>query len=302
MGAVGRIIGGIVLIGVAILFAPFTPFAIAGWGLTAAGAIFFGTIGASLVLGGISQRLLPKFKVPGRDVSYRAVAAPRVFLVGRAELGGMVALLHTAGTNNEFFYIVLALCEGGGNGIEAWTSLKFGDEEVTFSAHTFNTVHSATGKYAGFVRAQVQDGQDTQTAFSMLTTAIPGLWTANHKGNGVAAIALELKHDPDKMRDFTIERLRVGLKGMKMYDVRTGTTIYSENPAVFLRHYLTAARRALRWTDRDQQQHFPGDKFFEYVERLQNWNGMWGERQASLGSGGGGDPAARDLGAKEWIE
>ncbi len=49
--------------------------------------------------------------------------------------------------------------------------------------------------------------------------------------------------------------------------------------------------RESRYTDEDQQQKYPGDKGFEYVPKLQEWNVLWGGTGAAIpttGGGGGG--------------
>ncbi|KKK78584.1 hypothetical protein LCGC14_2842090, partial [marine sediment metagenome] len=67
----------------------------------------------------------------------------------------------------------------------------------------------------------------------------------------------------------------------------TGTVkVNIENEAVSLQN-----PREQRYTDEDQQQRYPGDKGFEYVPKLQEWNVLWGGTGAAIpttGGGGGG--------------
>jgi hypothetical protein len=285
MGAIGRILGGIALIAIGII-----GFAWGGGMLTALGTALFGgaiSVGASLTLGGIAQATRPRPKIPtqSRQLSYRAVAPPRVFVYGRARIGGFICFLHLAGSSSEFLYIVMALCEGGPDGIEEIPAIYFAAEEVTFASHAFDTTLNATGNYAGFVTAELKKGSDTQAASALLIADIPTKWTSSEQGKGVAHLVLKLKHNLDKFRNFNLEQVRIQLKGRKCFDPRTGTTIYTENPAVQARDYLVQQRPGLRWSDEDQRAQFPGDGFFRYVESLANWNEEWGGRNVGGGRG-----------------
>src|SRR5581483_7146864 len=48
--------------------------------------------------------------------------------------------------------------------------------------------------------------------------------------------------------------------------------------------------RERRYTDKDQQQLYPGDKFFEYVPSLADWNGIWGKGNQMAGALGSENP------------
>lgn len=123
---------------------------------------------------------------------------------------------HTAapsGGNNVF--------SSGMNGIYLWVT------------YTYST---------GVSRVNVQKhlspaGVDTADAFLM--AAVPSLWTSAHKASGHTYIVITV--------DLRMARFQGGppnvtakIRGKKIYDYRTATTIYSVNPALCVADFLTA--------------------------------------------------------------
>lgn len=81
-------------------------------------------------------------------------------------------------------------------------------------------------------------GTDDQAAFADLITQFPGVWTADHRGRGVAYLVAELDYDPDVYPNGP-PRVSVVPRGTdQVFDPRTGLTGYSENPALLMRWYL----------------------------------------------------------------
>jgi predicted nucleic acid-binding Zn-ribbon protein len=65
-------------------------------------------------------------------------------------------------------------------------------------------------------------------------------WGSNHRLRGVAYLAMRFKYDPDVFS--SIPEVQAVVKGRKVYDPETTTTVWSDNPALCLRDYLTNAR------------------------------------------------------------
>lgn len=59
-------------------------------------------------------------------------------------------------------------------------------------------------------------------------------------------------------------------------------TLTAENRLIDLQR-----ARERRYTDQDQQIDFPGDRGFEFVPMVQEWNGIWGKAGGSSGGGSG---------------
>jgi len=143
---------------------------------------------------------------------------------GQRKVGGTRVLVSSSGTDNEYLYIVLVLCEGE---IQSIDSVYLDD------------VISTDSRWGSTVTINQYLGTDGQSADSMFTSA--GIsWTSDHKLSGVAYLAVRLKWDSDVYS--SIPTIHAIVKGRKVYDARTSTTAYSSNPALCLRDYLTNTR------------------------------------------------------------
>lgn len=81
-------------------------------------------------------------------------------------------------------------------------------------------------------------GSESQAAFADLVSQFPGVWTNDHRLRGVAYLVVELDYDADAFPT-GIPNVSAAVRGAdQVVDPRTGTTGYTENPALLLRHYL----------------------------------------------------------------
>jgi predicted phage tail protein len=143
---------------------------------------------------------------------------------GERKIGGTRVFVSTSGSNNQYLYIVLVLCEGEIQAIE----------DVYF-----NDVISTDAKFSGLLTINKYIGTDAQTADSMLVNANIG-WTANHRLRGIAYLAVRIAYNRDVFS--SIPTINCLVQGRKILDTRTSTTAYSTNPAMCLRDYLVNAR------------------------------------------------------------
>jgi len=143
---------------------------------------------------------------------------------GERKVGGTRVFVSTSGSDNEFLYLVIVLCEGEVNSI--------GD---VFIDDTIST----DSKFDNLVTINKYVGTDSQTADSTLVNANIG-WTSNHRLRGLAYLAVRIKFDQDVFS--SLPTINAIVQGRKVYDPRTDTTVYSSNPAICLRDYLTNSR------------------------------------------------------------
>ncbi len=125
---------------------------------------------------------------------------------------------------NEYLYVALVLCEGE---VESITNIEIDDLPITDS------------KYTGLITSQVFTGTDAQASSTLLQQATQD-WTTNHKLSGIAYIALRFKYAPEIWSG--VPEITALVKGRKIYDPRTTTTAWSDNPALCIRDYLTNTR------------------------------------------------------------
>ena len=144
-------------------------------------------------------------------------------IYGERKVGGTRVFVEASGTDNEYLYIALVLCEGN---IES-----IGDIYI-------NDIISTDEKFGGLVTINKHLGADTQAVDSTLTGA-PS-WTSNHRLRGVAYLGIRLKWDREVFG--SIPNIQAVVKGRKVYDPRNGSTAYSDNPALCLLDYLKNTR------------------------------------------------------------
>src|SRR5271166_330260 len=93
-----------IIIGVALIAAAFIP----GWGLIGFALHFVAPLlGASLVLGGIAQKIEGQHS-PAIGIAVRQAAAPWSVVYGRSRVGGTMIYASNSGFNNGYFRAVIA--------------------------------------------------------------------------------------------------------------------------------------------------------------------------------------------------
>jgi hypothetical protein len=136
-----------------------------------------------------------------------------------------------------YLHLVIELA---GHEVEEIGSIYFDDEIVTTDADGFGE-----GRYAGgYVYVGKHLGADDQTADTSLISFCPDKWTANHRLRGKAYIYVRLQRNPELFPN-GLPNIRALVKGKKVYDPRTGTTVWSQNVALCVADYLTNTRYGL---------------------------------------------------------
>ena len=166
---------------------------------------------------------------------------------GERKVGGTRVFIETSGTDNEYLYIALALCEGE---IESVEKIYIDDKEVTWSGtladDTLRTVNSSDGNFykdsASLISVKCHYGSDSQAQCDLLGTLTS--WTSNHRLRGIAYISLELKWKQEAFSG--LPKIQALIKGKKVvaYDASSvaQTAAHSNNPAWCLLDYLKNER------------------------------------------------------------
>ena len=179
---------------------------------------------------------------------------------GERLLGGVRVFLETSGTDNEFLYMALILCEGEINSIE---QIRVDDKVVTFDGafadNTQRSVDSSDGNFykdsVSYITIEPHLGTDSQSASSLLSTL--SSWGSNHKLSGLAYLALKFKWNQDVFSG--IPKVQAKIKGKKVVTLASNlsesSATFSANPAFCLLDYLRNTRygKGLATTDIDLQ-------------------------------------------------
>jgi len=181
----------------------------------------------SNVLGTVLDVDAPEAPEPEKGILLNLDSATKKIPViyGERRTGGIrVVPGWVSGTNNEYLHIVLVLCEGE---IESINDVYINDQ---------NTI---SPKFNGLVDMTKYTGTVTQAADPTMMAAFPSLWTSAHQLKGLAYLACRFKWDENRKAYSGFPRITCDVKGKKVYDPRTTTTVYSTNPALVIRDYLT---------------------------------------------------------------
>ena len=200
-------------------------------------------------LGAALNALTPKPSAArrGYDTNVLGPALDHTIIYGKTKVGGVVVYNESTGTNNKFLHRIIAVA---GHEVESFERIYIDDAYIDFSnlgtsgnvASVVDPDGTTSDRYNNKLRIQVAYGTPTQAANADLvtaSTASDGKWTTSHKLSGIAYIYVRLAFDadvyPNGIPTFTAE-----IKGKKVFDPRTNTTGWSDNPALCVRDYLTS--------------------------------------------------------------
>lgn len=222
-----QIIAGVIIVGIGIVTAQ--PWVIG--------------IGASLIVGGVAGTLVDK-NIPSIDdviskgqanVTGTLEYLPIVY--GKTRMGIKYVFAWAGDAVSPYadiLELIMALCHGE---IQAIDEIYF-DDKLAVDASGNKQADFLWPGYSstyvfGFAKVL---GTDTQTALPINSP----LWTPNHRGRGISYLLSQLYYVPPVL--VRIPQFTANIRGKKVYDPRTGTTIYSTNPIVCLRDYLISTR------------------------------------------------------------
>jgi len=213
---------------------------VAGTVATITAAYVVGTFAVNLALTAASQALAPKPKQPNiggggnggidqsKTITARSSNATRKLVYGETRIGGTFAFIE-ATDSDEYLHLVIVL---SAHELEQFTTIYFNEEALTL---TGNNVTSPS-KYDGLVDVYpVTVGSAGNIPASLISQTS---WTSNHKLTDQGYLYVRLKFDPDAFPT-GLPNISAKVKGRKIYDPRTTTTVWSENPALVIRDYLT---------------------------------------------------------------
>jgi len=178
----------------------------------------------------------------GYDVAGLTPASDHAIIYGKTKVGGPIVYKETTG-NNKYLHVLVALA---GHEIEDVSEVYLNDEQLTFAGGSTTPptvgILAATqtpSKYSNKVYVAKFLGTDTQLASTELENASSGLWTNQHRLQGIAYIYIRMEFDTDAFPQGE-PQISAIVKGKKVYNPNTLTTEWSANAALCLRDYLTS--------------------------------------------------------------
>ena len=193
-------------------------------------------IATTVVLGAASRALMPKPSFSQSNRGYQTTALGSALdhqiIYGKMRVGGARIYDEATGENNKFLHRIVAVA---GHEIEAFDDIYIDDEVVTLDG-TGNV--TSPERYDGKVRILTHLGSPDQVADATLVSE-SSKWTNEHRLRGIAYMYVRLQFDADVFPNGIPEITSI-ISGKKVYDPRTTTTAWSDNPALCLRDYLVS--------------------------------------------------------------
>lgn len=208
-----------------------------------------------------------------RLVNVQTSIAPRELVLGRVRKGGHVFFRGSVGAYKEKFVMLIGLASHEIDGIEQiyfndvpvtldvdgyvqtapylltrtalgalWGTLTAPPEAIpgTIVAASADDGDSVTYQYSVSTpkaRVRVFSGADSQAASADVIADFPALWTADHRARGVAYLHCEFWYD-ETAYPSGLPAVTALMRGAKIYDPRSGLTVWTENPSLMQRHVL----------------------------------------------------------------
>lgn len=232
-------------------------------GLTALTSASLGQWATLTVLGyaaGVGKKVDLKPASGGYSINVNPIgsALPTATIYGRTRVGGSVFYQEVINKSSLTRMIAFANHE-----IEEFEEVYFGSEKVTSTEPWFSTGYKRPTILTdedGAIRAAdieilyaerlgtddqqyVPVGQRATSVFSARST-----WDEEHRAVGVAYLAANFEYTRNAFPN-GVPVVSATVKGKKIYDPRTDTTAWSDNPALILRDYLLSSGIA---TDTDE--------------------------------------------------
>jgi len=193
----------------------------------------------------------------GSKFATREAVAPRQIIYGKCRVGGTIVHMETTGTDNFLLHMVVAIA---GHEIEELTSVRVNDIDLSTSTSTISgsTVYTVTNsEYTNtdndnnfgsgrLMRYSYKDG--SQTAVDGFMNAQLSSMGTSDKFQDVAYVYIQMVFDAEKFGG-GIPAISFLVKGKKCYDPRTNTTVWTDNPALQIRDYLTNTQYGIKATN-----------------------------------------------------
>ena len=177
----------------------------------------------------------PSYAAEAQDrlQTVRSAIETRRIIYGQVLTSGPLVYAESTGANNQYIHLVIPLA---GHECEEIGDVYFNDELVGTLDGSGNVT---SGRFAGYARIKKYLGTAGQTADADLIAESAGQWTSAHRLRGIAYVYVRLTWSESVFPN-GIPSVRCLVKGKKLYDPRTGLTVWSDNWALCVRDYLAA--------------------------------------------------------------
>jgi len=147
----------------------------------------------------------------------------RKIIYGTMRVSGVLVFIDVTGANQEFWELVVILAA---------------HESESIGSVFIDGLDSNNARYNGLVEITKHLGEVGQLADSNLVSRSAD-WTTSHKLTGLTYVYIRLNRDNDVFS--SIPNIEAIVSGKKVFDPRTSTSVFSNNPALCIRDYLISS-------------------------------------------------------------
>lgn len=177
---------------------------------------------------GFSQELRANLVTVRQPISYWQ------YIYGRSRVSGALTFAHEAADKRLHIIVTFA-----GHVSEEIEAIQFNDELVTIDGAGLGT-----GKWENRIRIQKSLGDEAGQPFPDLVAESEGKWTEAHRQSGRTKIYVRLTFNADTFPT-GLPNVTAIIKGRKVYDQRTGLTVWSDNASLCIADFLCDTRAGL---------------------------------------------------------
>jgi hypothetical protein len=199
------------------------------------------SVGASIGLSLLGRPKTPKVDPAQTKSTFSTAEGPELRIVGRGRLGGLKLYGNTAGFDS---FRLVAHARGPIDGIE---ETYLGNREVLIEADGAVSSPPYTRPGGSYVSIMTRNGGGTPPAWPALMAAFPDQWTADHLARGIAQSLITYTSpgisEPkwSAMYQGGFPDISHVLRGERVYDPRTGLTVWSDNGILVALHVKLSA-------------------------------------------------------------
>ena len=192
----------------------------------------------------------PKFG--GYTVNRRGSALHHQVIYGETRVGGAIVFDDAHGADglpntddNKYLSRIIAFA---GHEIDSFQQVYMGKYSLSISGdnvtsaqeidETGAAVGGPTTKFNNYIKIRRVLGNHSTSLNGTAPTNFSNKWTANHKLLGIAHLAIVFEY-ADNVWEEGLPEISALIRGKRVYDPRTSTTAWSDNPALIVRDFLT---------------------------------------------------------------
>jgi hypothetical protein len=197
-------------------------------------ATVIGYVGYTALTTAALRKLSPQMTAgvenKGTLLNVREPASSQEYVYGRVRKGGVLTFMQESGVDNKYLHMIITLA---GHEVDQIGDIYVNDEVVTLDGSGF-----VTGtRWQSKIRVRKYTGSQITADGDLVNEA--GVST-EFIGRGIAYLYVRLEYDADVFGN-GIPTFTAVVRGRKVYDTRTGQTVWSDNAALCILDYLTAS-------------------------------------------------------------